>query len=144
MRPWRCRRTTTGSTGQRVTSPSVTQLQIVEAGQLKLAAVLGLGPQNAARLGFSVSTDRGDEEREAHRRQVERVRVDGDAHMTNRLADRHGVAFRIHQVSITELQRRAIGEHLVQVRVGKASRLFDLVLGIDDGGRYTTDLPDKV
>jgi P27 family predicted phage terminase small subunit len=44
-------RTTTGSQGQLVESPYVGQLHRVEASMLKTAAVLGLGPTNAARLG---------------------------------------------------------------------------------------------
>lgn len=48
-------RTARGSMGQQVDSPYVTQLRAVEAQILRLAAVLGLGPQNAARLGVAVT-----------------------------------------------------------------------------------------
>jgi P27 family predicted phage terminase small subunit len=48
-------RTATGSMGQLVTSPYVEQLRAVEGQMLRLAAVLGLGPQNAARLGVAVT-----------------------------------------------------------------------------------------
>jgi P27 family predicted phage terminase small subunit len=49
-------RTARGSMGQPVTHPVVDQLRQVENSMLKLGAVLGVGPQNAARLGISVET----------------------------------------------------------------------------------------
>jgi phage terminase small subunit len=48
-------RTTSGSMGQLTSHPLIDQLRAVESEQLKFAAVLGLGSQNAARLGISVS-----------------------------------------------------------------------------------------
>ena len=48
-------RVSCGSMGQQVDSPYVTQLRSVEAQILKVAALLGLGPQNAARLGVTVN-----------------------------------------------------------------------------------------
>ncbi|HLW95255.1 MAG TPA: P27 family phage terminase small subunit [Solirubrobacteraceae bacterium] len=53
-------RTTVGSQGQLVSHPAVVQLRAVEASIAKLAATLGLGPQNRARLGQKLTAAPGE------------------------------------------------------------------------------------
>jgi P27 family predicted phage terminase small subunit len=67
-------RTATGSTGQLVTHPHVDQLRHVESEMLKFAAVIGLGSQNAARLGVSVQQLARNQETNVFRELVERRR----------------------------------------------------------------------
>lgn len=53
-------RTTVGSQGQLVSHPAVLQLRACEASMSRLASVLGLGPQNRARLGQKLTSAPGE------------------------------------------------------------------------------------
>src|SRR4051794_38504817 len=76
--------------------------------------------------------------------EIERPCVQRDAGVAHDVARRLMVACRVHEVARGQGEGGAVGEHLVEVVVGRPVGGDPLVLGVEYGRGPIVDLPDDV
>jgi hypothetical protein len=96
--------------------------------------------------GYQFSRDLADLGQQLRRREreVQRTADDLDARMPYDMPGRIGIAPGVDETPARQVQRGAVGQYLVEARIGVAARLLLLVLGVDNRSGAAVQLPHQV